>query len=112
VRIDSVAYHVQHLDAAARWFEQLGATVKGELSQHGRYLDLGGLCIELSTRWTAGAHGDPYFTVDDLDALHVRCVERGVQVLSPPHDTGDDARLMELAGPDGLRLYVISYPKK
>lgn len=103
MKLDSVAYHVDHLDAAVAWVVKLGAKPGVELGEHGRSVRLGGLCVDLFTTFEAGEHGDIYFAVDDLDAYHAACVGAGIEVTMAPHETGTGARLMELAGPGGLR---------
>lgn len=106
VRLDSLVFNVPSPAAASAWLQRVcGAVDKGQVADHARSVELAGLPIDLSSLW----HTRAYFTVDDLDAFHGRCLDLEVEVVSAPHETGvGGARLMEIAGA-GLRLYVIEH---
>lgn len=108
VRLGSLVFNVPDPAAAGAWLQTVfGAVDSGPVAEHCVAVELDGLCLDLSSRW----HTRAYFTVDDLDAFHAHCLEKGAEVISPPHETGvGGARLMEIAGA-GMRLYVIDHQK-
>ena len=106
VRLDSLVFNVPDPAEASIWLQSVfGAVDKGQVAEHARSVELDGLPIDLSSLW----HTRPYFTVDDLNAFHARCLDKGVEVVSAPHETGvGGVRLMEITGA-GMRLYVIEH---
>lgn len=115
-RLDSVTYHVdaEHIDAAAQWLATVfGAPTVETLGEGVRSLQAGPLGIDVTNRWGHSPLGDPYYVVPDLDAYHTRCIEQGLEVSMVPHATGvRGARLMQLAGPGGVRVYVLEHGDK
>jgi len=115
-RLDSVTYHVdaEHIDATAQWLAKVfGAPDVETLGEQVRSLQAGPLGIDVTCRWGHSPLGDPYYVVADLDAYHAWCVQQGLEVSMAPHATGvGGARLMQLAGPGGVRVYVLGHSDK
>lgn len=113
LEIDSVAFHAPtDTDALCQWLTWLGWAHVGELAERDCFHQTpGGLCVEVSARWSAPSSGRPYWRVADMDAFHRRCVDAGVEVLLSPRPTGDGTWVMEIGGPGGVSVTVLEYEK-
>lgn len=74
---------------------------------------LGGGFLELSGRASSTASDNValWLQVRDVDAVHQRLREQGVEILKVPTDEPWGLREMWVADPDGIRIAVIQVPE-
>lgn len=119
--------NVSSFAESVAWFERLGWTMSWSW---GEPADFGGVCAGESEVFlcvdgqggrgrsdvaaTFGPDGDPtadrgawlMLWVDDVDAVHARCREHGLEVTWPPTDMPWGVREMHVRHPDGHVLRI------
>lgn len=119
--------NVSDIAASFAWFERLGWTKRWEWGSPPRFGSVGSgeceifLCLDgqggrgrSPLPRTFGEDGDETLDrgawmsvwVDDVDAVHARCVAEGLEVTWPPTDMPWNVREMHVRHPDGHVLRV------
>jgi predicted enzyme related to lactoylglutathione lyase len=111
--------NVSDLEASFTWFETLGFSKGWDWCPPGATAATFGAVrggkreIHLSLNGQGGRGGDHgmwlAIWVDDVDALHARCVSEGVEVLRPPTDMPWGVRQAHVRHPDG-HVFRLSQP--
>jgi catechol 2,3-dioxygenase-like lactoylglutathione lyase family enzyme len=68
--------------------------------------DAAELHLNLQRDHKAGLHNVAHLMVEDVDALHARCQERGVRIIKGLRDKDFGLRAFVFADPDGNRIDV------
>jgi len=119
--------NVSDMDASFSWFEKLGWKKLWDWGEPPSFGAVGSGECEIflchrgqggrgygSGKTTFGPEGDQTgdkgswmsLWVDDVDAVHRRCVEQGLEVAFPPTDMPWNVREMHLRHPDGHVLRI------
>ena len=109
--------NVSDMQKSFDWFEKLGWRKSWDW---GNPPDFGSVCageyeIFLCLNGQGGRGNDNgswmALLVDDVDAIHERCLEQGIEVAWPPTDRPWGLREMWIADPDGTRIVLVEVPE-